>query len=149
MVERAAREATARAEARNAAAPGANGSKKGGKNGMDGRKGPTGAGKNQLTFEQMVEKGYVILGDPTQVTEQIHELCLDLNVGHLLALAHFGNMSKDLVKYNTKLIGEKVLPELRGLFEDEWEDRWWPEPMPAAERQLPDRGPSTMGVDAR
>jgi alkanesulfonate monooxygenase SsuD/methylene tetrahydromethanopterin reductase-like flavin-dependent oxidoreductase (luciferase family) len=149
MVERAAREATARAEARNDAAPGATGSKKGTKNGRNGPKGPTGAGKNQLSFEQMVEKGYVILGDPTQVTEKIHELCLNLNVGHLMALAHFGNMSKDLVKYNTKLIGEKVLPELRGLFEDEWEDRWWPKPMPAGERQLPDRGPSRMGVDGR
>ncbi len=132
MVERAAREATARAEAK--AAPE--------------KKGPLAAGQNQLSFEDMVEKGYVILGDPTQVTEQIHELCVNMNVGHLMALAHFGNMSKDLVKYNTKLIGEKVLPELRGLFEDEWQDRWWPTPMATEERQLPDRSPSTMGAQS-
>ncbi len=135
MVERAAREATARAEAAAGAKAAA---------GATGKKGPGSAGGNQLSFEQMVEKGYVILGDPTQVTEKIHELCVNLNVGHLMALAHFGNMSKDLVKYNTKLIGEKVLPELRGLFEDQWEDKWWPNPMPAEQRQLPDRAPSSM-----
>ncbi len=137
MVERAAREATARAEASaaNRDAAGENPAKP---------KGPLSAGPNQLTFEQMVEKGYVILGDPTQVTEQIHELCTNMNVGHLMALAHFGNMSKDLVKYNTKLIGQKVLPELRNLFEDEWEDKWWPKPMAAEDRQLPDRSESTM-----
>ena len=93
----------------------------------------------------MVETGYVILGDPTQVTEQLHELCTNMNIGHLMALAHFGNMSKDLVKYNTKLIGQKVLPELRNLFEDEWEDKWWPKPMAAEERQLRDLSESTIG----
>ena len=173
MVERAAREATARAEARNEAtaraearneataraearneataraeardaATAAGADAKGSAAAKGGSKGPGSAGGNQLSFEQMVEKGYVILGDPTQVTEKIHELCVNLNVGHLMALAHFGNMSKDVVKYNTKLIGEKVLPELRGLFEDQWEDKWWPNPMPAEQRQLPDRSPSTM-----
>lgn len=143
MVERAAREATARSEARASkeAASAATSDKK--------QKGPLSAGPNQLSFEQMVEKGYVILGDPTQVTEKLHELCINLNVGHLMALAHFGNMSKDLVKYNTRLIGEKVLPELRGLFEDQWEDHWWPNPMPAEQRQLPDRSPSTMDAGVR
>ncbi len=133
MVERAAREATARAEAQKDGGP----------------KGPLSAAGNQLTFEQMVEKGYVILGDPTQVTEKVNELCVNLNVGHLMALAHFGNMDNDLVKYNTALIGEKVLPELRGLFEDEWEDRWWPTPMPAEDRQLPDASPSRLAAGAR
>lgn len=133
MVERAAREATARAEAAKAPA----------------NKGSGGAGTDQLTFEQMVERGYIILGDPTQVTEKIHELCVNLNVGHLLALAHFGNMPKDLVKYNTKLIGEKVLPELRDLFENDWEDRWWPNPLPIGERQLPDPSGLAPGTTLR
>lgn len=130
MVERAAREATARAEASKQAA----------------KKGPLSAGPNQMSFEDMVEKGYVVLGDPTQVTEKLEELCVNLNIGHLMALAHFGNMGKDLVKYNLKLIGEKVLPELRGLFEDEWEDRWWPTPMAAEQRQRPDRSEPSMAT---
>jgi hypothetical protein len=28
---------------------------------------------------------------------------------------------------------DRVLPKLRGLF-GEWEDRWWPQPMPRPER---------------
>ena len=117
MVERAAREATARSEAQRA---------------HQGKKQPGPfAG---LTFEEMVEKGYIILGDPTQVTEQVHELCTSMNVGHLMTFNHFGNMDKELVRYNTDLYARHVLPELRGLFEDEWEDRWWPKPLPAAER---------------
>jgi alkanesulfonate monooxygenase SsuD/methylene tetrahydromethanopterin reductase-like flavin-dependent oxidoreductase (luciferase family) len=128
MVERAAREATARAAAK--AEP----------------KGPLSAGPNQMSFEQMVEKGYVVLGDPTQVTEKLHELAVNLNIGHLMALCHFGNMSKDLVKYNLDLMGSKVLPELRGLFEDEFEDKGWPKPLAADERQMPDPSPRVLAV---
>ena len=45
-------------------------------------------------------------------------------------------MNKQLTQYNTKLFAEKVMPQLRDLF-GEWEDRWWPKPMPAAERAAP------------
>jgi hypothetical protein len=54
-------------------------------------------------------------------------------VGHLMLLLQFGNMNKDLAKYNTGLFAEKVLPQLRGVF-SEWEDRWWPQPMAKSER---------------
>ena len=80
MVERAAREATARAESTKQNA-GNGDTPKGAR-----KKGPLSAGPNQMSFEDMVEKGYVILGDPTQVTEKVHELCVNLNVGHLMAL---------------------------------------------------------------
>jgi hypothetical protein len=60
-----------------------------------------------------------------------------LNVGHLMMLLQFGNMNKELAKYNTKLFAEKVLPRLSHIH-SEWEDHWWPEPMKAAERaELP------------
>jgi len=54
-------------------------------------------------------------------------------VGHLMLLLQFGNMGKDLAKYNTQLFAERVMPRLRPLFA-EWEDRWWPQPMPEPER---------------
>jgi alkanesulfonate monooxygenase SsuD/methylene tetrahydromethanopterin reductase-like flavin-dependent oxidoreductase (luciferase family) len=107
MVERAAREATARAESRGA--PGATG------------------GRPGLSFEQMVEQGYVILGTPDQVADRVGELATSLNIGHLMALCHFGDMDKDLVFHNTELMATKVLPQVRHLFDDNWEDRWWPE----------------------
>ena len=42
-------------------------------------------------------------------------------------------MSKELTRYNTKLFAEQVMPKLKGHFAD-WEDRWWPKPMDAAQR---------------
>jgi hypothetical protein len=45
-------------------------------------------------------------------------------------------MGKDLAKYNTKLFAEQVMPRVSKLF-PEWEDKWWPAPMPLAERAEP------------
>lgn len=115
MVERAAREATARTQA--AAAPA-------------GGFGP----KPGLSFDEMVEKGYVVIGDPDQVAERTVELASSLHIGHLMALCHFGNMSRELTLHNLELMATKVLPQVRHLFTDEWEDRWWPTPLPAAQR---------------
>jgi alkanesulfonate monooxygenase SsuD/methylene tetrahydromethanopterin reductase-like flavin-dependent oxidoreductase (luciferase family) len=79
-------------------------------------------------MDAIVEKGYVIIGSPDEVAAQLKEVAANLNVGHLMLLCQFGNMGKDLAKYNTKLFAEKVMPQLTGTF-SEWEDRWWPQPM--------------------
>ena len=42
-----------------------------------------------------------------------------------------------IVFYNTELFAKRVAPQLTGLFEDEWENRWWPTPMPVEERARP------------
>jgi len=52
-------------------------------------------------------------------------------VGQLMRLRQFGNMGRDLTRHNTELFARKVAPQLRGLFEDDWENRWWPAPLPA------------------
>ena len=79
-------------------------------------------------MDAIVEKGYVIIGSPDEVAAQLKEVAANLNVGHLMLLMQFGNMGKDLAKYNTKLFAEKVMPQLTDTF-SEWEDRWWPQPM--------------------
>jgi alkanesulfonate monooxygenase SsuD/methylene tetrahydromethanopterin reductase-like flavin-dependent oxidoreductase (luciferase family) len=85
----------------------------------------------------IVDRGYVIVGSPDEVVEQLTEVATSLNVGHLMMLLQFGSMGKDLAKYNTRLFAEKVLPRLQHLH-SEWEDKWWPEPMPQPERaELP------------
>jgi len=87
--------------------------------------------KFQLLAKEMadiVERGYVIIGSPDEVAEQLKEVATSLNVGHLMLLLQFGNMSKDLTRYNTQLFAEKVMPQLKDLF-SEWEDRWWPQRM--------------------
>ena len=63
-------------------------------------------------MDAIVDKGYVIIGSPDEVAEQLREVATDLNVGHLMLLMQFGNMGKDLAKYNTKLFAEKVMPQL-------------------------------------
>jgi alkanesulfonate monooxygenase SsuD/methylene tetrahydromethanopterin reductase-like flavin-dependent oxidoreductase (luciferase family) len=83
----------------------------------------------------IVERGYVIVGSPDEVAEQLTEVATDLNVGHLMLLLQFGNMGKDLAAYNTRLFADQVMPRLMGLF-SEWEDRWWPQPMMPAERAV-------------
>jgi hypothetical protein len=79
-------------------------------------------------MDAIVEKGYVIIGSPDEVAAQLKEVAVNLNVGHLMLLLQFGNMGKDLAKYNTKLFAQKVMPQLTDTF-SEWEDRWWPQPM--------------------
>ena len=81
----------------------------------------------------IVDNGYVIIGSPAEVVEQLREVAVNLNVGHLMLLLQFGNMSKELTRYNTKLFAEQVMPKLKGQF-SEWEDRWWPQPMEQTQR---------------
>jgi alkanesulfonate monooxygenase SsuD/methylene tetrahydromethanopterin reductase-like flavin-dependent oxidoreductase (luciferase family) len=135
MVERAAREATARADAKAAARAAGGGS------GGAPAAGPAG-GKPGMSFDEMIDKGYVIIGDPDQVAERTAELARSLNIGHLMALCHFGNMGKDLVLHNLDLMATKVLPQVRDLFEDEWENKWWPSPLPADRRAVTGNGAS-------
>ena len=116
MVERAAREASERAEqaAKKAARKAAQQSF---------------SAASHMSFEQMVEKGYVIVGNPDQVAEKTIRMATDLNIGHVMSLCHFGNMSRDLAMHNTELMATKVLPQIGHLWDDEWEDLWWPRPL--------------------
>ena len=84
-------------------------------------------------MDAIVERGYVIIGSPDEVAAQLREVASNLNVGHLMMLLQFGNMGKDLAKYNTQLFAEQVMPQLHELFSD-WEDRWWPQPMDRSAR---------------
>ncbi len=84
-------------------------------------------------MDAIVDNGYVIIGSPDEVAEQLREVAVNLNVGNLMLLLQFGNMSKELTKYNTKLFAEQVKPKLASLF-SEWEHRWWQQPMSAAQR---------------
>jgi alkanesulfonate monooxygenase SsuD/methylene tetrahydromethanopterin reductase-like flavin-dependent oxidoreductase (luciferase family) len=84
-------------------------------------------------MDAIVENGYVIIGSPNEVAEQLREVATTLNVGNLMLLLQFGNMNKELTRYNTKLFAEQVQPKLAPLF-SEWEHRWWPTPMDTAQR---------------
>jgi alkanesulfonate monooxygenase SsuD/methylene tetrahydromethanopterin reductase-like flavin-dependent oxidoreductase (luciferase family) len=81
-----------------------------------------------IRMDEIVERGYVILGSPDEVAEQLREVATDLNVGNLMMLLQFGNMSTELARYNTKMFTDEVKPQLSALF-SEWEHHWWPKPL--------------------
>jgi alkanesulfonate monooxygenase SsuD/methylene tetrahydromethanopterin reductase-like flavin-dependent oxidoreductase (luciferase family) len=95
-----------------------------------------GAAYGAPSFEEIVDQGYVVIGSPDEVAEKLREVAVNLNVGQLMLLLQYGNMSKELTLYNTELFAKRVMPQLRGLFENEWENRWWPKPLPRDERAV-------------
>jgi alkanesulfonate monooxygenase SsuD/methylene tetrahydromethanopterin reductase-like flavin-dependent oxidoreductase (luciferase family) len=76
-------------------------------------------------FEDMIDKGWILVGSPTEVTERLVDQCTAGNIGNLIALTSFGSMSPELARYNTKIFADQVLPELHKLHTD-WEHLAWP-----------------------
>ncbi len=89
------------------------------------------------TMEEIVDKGFVIVGSPDEVALQLREVATELNVGHLMLLLQFGNMGRQLAMHNSELFIKSVQPQLRDLFDDQWEDHWWPRPLAADQRVGP------------
>jgi alkanesulfonate monooxygenase SsuD/methylene tetrahydromethanopterin reductase-like flavin-dependent oxidoreductase (luciferase family) len=78
-------------------------------------------------YKDFVENGLVIGGGPASVREQLEDAIKNLRVGNLMVLLHIGSMPHDLTLKNIELFSKEVLPHLRGLWDDQWENRWWPE----------------------
>jgi alkanesulfonate monooxygenase SsuD/methylene tetrahydromethanopterin reductase-like flavin-dependent oxidoreductase (luciferase family) len=81
----------------------------------------------ELKARDFYDRGFVVVGSPKTVREQLLDGVKRLRIGHLLALLHFGSMGTDLTKKNIDLFAREVLPHLEGLWDDKYEDRWWPE----------------------
>ena len=45
-----------------------------------------------------------------------------------------GNLDRERTMYNVKLFAEKVLPNLRDVWDGEWEDKWWINPLSSEQR---------------
>mgnify|MGYP003308945136 CR=1 FL=1 len=74
--------------------------------------------KNAREFDSIVENGYVIIGSPSQVAEQLREIVHDLHFGQLMLLLQYGNMTKKIANYNTQLYAEKVMPQLSDVWSE-------------------------------
>jgi alkanesulfonate monooxygenase SsuD/methylene tetrahydromethanopterin reductase-like flavin-dependent oxidoreductase (luciferase family) len=99
--------------------------------------GTAAAKESGLSARSINERGFVVLGSPTTVAERLAEVGRSLNVGHLMLLLQFGNMETELVRNNIDLFTRYVAPEISGLFENEWEDEWWPAGCPDGPRIAP------------
>jgi len=84
--------------------------------------------RQQLTWKEYVDNGYVIAGSPETVRDRLREAMEQLRVGHLMTLCQFGSMPPELVRQNTELFATEVLPSMRELW-SEYEDHWWPKPL--------------------
>jgi alkanesulfonate monooxygenase SsuD/methylene tetrahydromethanopterin reductase-like flavin-dependent oxidoreductase (luciferase family) len=78
-----------------------------------------------LTWSQILERGYVVAGSPDTVVDQLKDMESRLRIGHLMVLLHFGDMPKETVTYNSTRFAQEIAPRLRSIG-GEWEDRWWP-----------------------
>ena len=87
----------------------------------------------KLRWRDFVEEGYIIAGSPATVRERLSAVVRELNVGHLMVLLQFGNLSKEQTLRNTELYAREVMPHLRGLWSD-WLDHWYPKPLCEPER---------------
>jgi alkanesulfonate monooxygenase SsuD/methylene tetrahydromethanopterin reductase-like flavin-dependent oxidoreductase (luciferase family) len=96
-----------------------------------------GAFAGKQGWNDYIEQGNIIAGSPEKVTEQLRDLAKSLRIGHLMMLLQFGNMSKELTMKNTRLFAEKVMPNLRDLWDDEWEDQWWIKPIEQDKKAVP------------
>jgi hypothetical protein len=70
------------------------------------------------------------------VTERLRETAKDLKVGHMMLLMQLGNLDRERTMKNVELVGTKVLPNVRDLWDDEWEDKWWIHPIGDAKRAV-------------
>jgi alkanesulfonate monooxygenase SsuD/methylene tetrahydromethanopterin reductase-like flavin-dependent oxidoreductase (luciferase family) len=82
-----------------------------------------GALSPDLSWKDIVDRGYVIAGSPQTVAEKLEEVVDTLRCGHLMLLCHFGDMPSETVRYNASRFINEVAPKLRDKFAD-WEDRW-------------------------
>jgi alkanesulfonate monooxygenase SsuD/methylene tetrahydromethanopterin reductase-like flavin-dependent oxidoreductase (luciferase family) len=84
-----------------------------------------------LKAKDFFNRGFVIVGSPKTVREQLMDAAKRLRIGHLLSLLQFGSMPTELCKRNIDLFAREVLPHIAGLWDDMYEDRWWPERLKA------------------
>jgi alkanesulfonate monooxygenase SsuD/methylene tetrahydromethanopterin reductase-like flavin-dependent oxidoreductase (luciferase family) len=90
-----------------------------------------------LKWKDFVDRAYVIAGSPATVRDKLSWVLKDLKVGQLMALQQIGSMPKHLVLKNTELFAKEVLPSIKKIWSEEWEDRWSPHPLAPERRAIP------------
>jgi alkanesulfonate monooxygenase SsuD/methylene tetrahydromethanopterin reductase-like flavin-dependent oxidoreductase (luciferase family) len=90
--------------------------------------GAASAMRQQLTWKNFVENGFVIAGSAATVRETLREALTSMRVGNLMLLCQMGNMPDALARENTQRFAREVMPSLRDLWSD-YEDLWYPKPL--------------------
>jgi hypothetical protein len=69
----------------------------------------------------------IVAGGPETVRDKLLDLVKRLRVGNLMLVMQLGSMPPELTRQNIDIFTSKVLPHLRGVWGDEWENLWWPQ----------------------
>jgi alkanesulfonate monooxygenase SsuD/methylene tetrahydromethanopterin reductase-like flavin-dependent oxidoreductase (luciferase family) len=77
-------------------------------------------------FKDFVNDQFVLCGSPATVRDQLKEACEELRIGNLMVLLHIGSMPHELALKNTDLFFREVAPALRPMWDEEWDNHWWP-----------------------
>jgi alkanesulfonate monooxygenase SsuD/methylene tetrahydromethanopterin reductase-like flavin-dependent oxidoreductase (luciferase family) len=64
----------------------------------------------QPTFDEIIDSGFIIVGDPDQVRETILDHLATTGAGRLIAQVHFGNLPQEAVLHAEELLATEVLP---------------------------------------
>lgn len=88
-----------------------------------------------LTWKEFLDRGYIIAGSPATVRDRLTEAVKGLRIGQLMVLQQIGSMPKELVLKNTELFAKEVMPAIKKIWANEWQDRWCPKPI--ADRAVP------------
>jgi alkanesulfonate monooxygenase SsuD/methylene tetrahydromethanopterin reductase-like flavin-dependent oxidoreductase (luciferase family) len=88
-------------------------------------------------FKDFAEDQFVIAGSPATVRDQLKEACEHLRIGNLMVLLQIGSMPHELALKNTDLFFHEVAPAIRGMWDDQWHNHWWPKMLQTATPQAP------------
>jgi alkanesulfonate monooxygenase SsuD/methylene tetrahydromethanopterin reductase-like flavin-dependent oxidoreductase (luciferase family) len=100
----------------------------------------------KMSWKDLLEQGNIVAGTPKQVSEQLEAVAKDLRIGHLMVLNQFGSIPHELAKANIHKTATEVLPNLRHIWEGEWEDKWWPKPLSNPRMPAPINMPVPVGA---
>jgi alkanesulfonate monooxygenase SsuD/methylene tetrahydromethanopterin reductase-like flavin-dependent oxidoreductase (luciferase family) len=82
-----------------------------------------GMGTSRLTAEDLIEKGYVLVGTPETVRGKLEEYQQDFGFGNLLPMLSFGTMNNAAAMENIDRFAAEVMPYLRPLGESKEQEQ--------------------------
>jgi len=66
-----------------------------------------------LTYEELVDEGWALIGSPETVSEQLQGLADELGAGRVVHIADNGAMPNWMVRKSLTLMAEQVIPRFR------------------------------------
>ncbi len=76
-------------------------------------------------WSKILNDGWVLAGTAEAVVDQLIEQAKEMRFGRLTPIFQFASLPTETARKSLALFSEQ-LPRLQAMFEDEWDDKWWP-----------------------